>query len=34
MASEVMQKETKLANGWLAWRVEGRIDISNAESVY
>ncbi|MBQ1416521.1 MAG: STAS domain-containing protein [Selenomonas sp.] len=34
MASEVVQKETKLANGWLAWRVEGRIDISNAESVY
>ena len=34
MASEIVQKETRLANGWLAWRVEGRIDISNAESVY
>ena len=34
MASEVVQKETKLANGWLAWRVEGRIDISTAESIY
>ena len=34
MASEIVQKETKLANGWLAWRVEGRIDISNAESIY
>ena len=34
MAGEIVQKETKLANGWLAWRVEGRIDISNAESVY
>ena len=34
MASEVVQKEKKLANGWLAWRVEGRIDISNAKSIY
>jgi anti-anti-sigma factor len=34
MASEVVQKETKLANGWLTWRVEGRIDISTAESIY
>ena len=34
MASEVVQKETKLANGWLAWRVEGRIGISTDESIY
>ena len=34
MASEIVQKETKLANGWLAWSVEGRIDISTADSVY
>ena len=34
MASEVVQKETKLAKGWLAWRIEGRIDISTAESIY
>ena len=34
MASEVVQTEMKLENGWLAWRVEGRIDISNAEDIY
>lgn len=34
MASKVVQKETRLANGWLAWSVEGRIDISTADSVY
>lgn len=34
MESDVVQKETKLANGWLAWRVEGRIDISNADSIF
>ena len=34
MANEIVQKETKLANGWLAWSVEGRIDISTADSVY
>ena len=34
MASEVVQQETKLENGWLVWRVEGRIDISTADSVY
>jgi len=30
MASEVVQTEMKLENGWLGWRVEGRIDISSA----
>ena len=34
MASEVVQQETRLENGWLAWSVEGRIDISTADSVY
>lgn len=34
MASEIVQKETKWENGWLVWSVEGRIDISNADSVY
>lgn len=34
MASEVVQKETKLENGWMAWSVEGRIDISTADLVY
>lgn len=33
MASEVVQKETKLANGWLAWSIDGRIDISNSDSI-
>ena len=34
MASEIVQKETKLENGWLAWRIDGRIDISSADSVF
>ena len=34
MASEIVQKEEKLPNGWAAWSVEGRIDVATADTVY
>ena len=34
MASEIVQKEIKLDSGWLSWSVEGRIDITSADSVF
>lgn len=34
MASEVIQKEKRLANGWLAWSIEGCIDVATSDSIY
>ena len=34
MASEIIQKEGKLENGWTVWSVEGSIDIATADTAY